>query len=100
MLDINKMREKQASVKEGLEYDKVHDFDDLQMEEIRLGLTDGLDVSVYAKHEFDSEQMSEIRLGLADGLDVSVYAKPELSWKQMEEIRLGFTTLTKIRNIL
>ena len=57
MLDINKMREKQASVKEGLEYDKVHDFDDLQMEEIRLGL--------------------------ADGLDVSVYAKPELSWKQI-----------------
>ena len=33
--------------------------------------------------------MEEIRLGLADGLDVSVYAKPELSWKQMEEIRLG-----------
>ena len=61
MLDINKMREKQASVKEGLEYDKVHDFDDLQMEEIRLGLTDELDVSVYAKHEFDSEQMSKIR---------------------------------------
>lgn len=70
------------------------------MSKIRLGLLNGLDVSVYAKPEFDNQQMSKIRLGLADGLDVSVYAKPELSWKQMEEIRLGFTTLTKIRNIL
>ena len=59
-----------------------------------------MDVSVYAKPELSWKQMEEIRLGLADGLDVSVYAKPELSWKQMEEIRLGFTTLTKIRNIL
>ena len=63
MLDINKMRENQASVKEGLEYDNVHDFDDLQMDEIRRGL-------IY-------------------GLNVSVYAKPELSWKQREEIRRG-----------
>ena len=89
MLDINKMREKQASVKEGLEYDKVHDFDDLQMEEIRKGLANGLDVSVYAKPEFDNRQMEEIRQGLVCELDVSVYAKPELSWKQMEEIRRG-----------
>ena len=51
MLDINKMRENQASVKEGLEYDNVHDFDDLQMEEIRKGLANGLNVSVYAKPE-------------------------------------------------
>lgn len=89
MLDINEMREKQASGKEGLEYDKVHDFDDLQMKEIRLGLADGLDVSVYAKHEFDNQQMKEIRSGLIDGLNVSIYAKPELSWQQMDEIRRG-----------
>ncbi len=48
-----------------------------QMEEIRMGLEAGLDVSLYARPEFDWEQMQEIRLGLEDGLDVSVYAKPE-----------------------
>ena len=31
--------------------------------------------------------MDEIRLGLEDNLDVSVYAKPEISWKEMKKIR-------------
>lgn len=34
------------------------------MEQIRFGLEDGLDVSVYADPEFDFEQMREIRIGL------------------------------------
>ena len=45
------------------------------MIEIRLGLEENLDVSVYAKTEFDWCQMREIRLGLEFDLDVSVYAK-------------------------
>jgi hypothetical protein len=31
--------------------------------------------------------MDEIKLGLKDNLDVSLYAKPEYSWKQMNEKR-------------
>ena len=45
------------------------------MEEIRLGLEDNLDVSVYAKPEFESFQMRQIKSGLKRNLDVSVYAK-------------------------
>lgn len=33
--------------------------------------------------------MQEIRLGLQDGLDVSTYADPEFHWKQMKKIREG-----------
>jgi hypothetical protein len=46
------------------------------MKEIRLGLENNLDVSVYANPEFDKDQMKEIRLGLENKLDVSVYIKP------------------------
>ena len=38
----------------------------------------GLDVSLYAKPEFNYKQMEEIRMGLEDCLDVSVYAKPRI----------------------
>ena len=34
--------------------------------------------------------MEEIRLGLEEGLDVSIYDDPELHWTEMEEIRLSF----------
>ena len=32
--------------------------------------------------------MEQIRLGLKDNLDVSVYANPEFDWDQMKQIRL------------
>ena len=31
--------------------------------------------------------MNEIKEGLKDNLDVSIYAKPEFSWMKMEQIR-------------
>ncbi len=57
--------------------------------EIRLeSLLEDLEVSMkHARSEFNELQMEEIRLGLREGLDVSVYAKPELSWVEMNEIR-------------
>lgn len=60
-----------------------------QMDEIREGLENGLDVSSYAKPEFFWRQMQQIRLGLEKGLDVSSYAKPEFAWRQMREILFG-----------
>ena len=60
-----------------------------QMEQIRLGLLDNLDVSIYTKHEFTWTEMEEIRKGLKYGLDVSIYAKPEYDFAQMKEIRFG-----------
>ena len=57
------------------------------MFEIREGLEEGLDVSIYAKSDFSDYQMDEIRKGLKDNLDVSVYANSEYSWKKMKNIR-------------
>ena len=60
-----------------------------QMEQIRLGLEAGIDVSKYANSKLSDKQMEEIRWGLEDGLDVSKYADPKFNWEQMEEIRKG-----------
>ena len=57
------------------------------MIEIRKGLEQDLDVSIYAKSEFDFSQMKQIRWGLAKNLDVSIYAKPKYFWREMEQIR-------------
>lgn len=56
------------------------------MEEIRKGLRDNLDISVYAKPEYNYNQMNFIYLGLKDNLDISKYADPKLSWEEMLEI--------------
>ena len=63
-------------------------FDKYQQEEIKLGLEDNLNVSLYAKPEFSSGEMELIRSGLIDNLDVVLYAKKEFNVWQMEEIRL------------
>ena len=58
------------------------------MNEIRLGLSSKVNVSLYANSEFDWGQMNEIRDGLEDDLDVSLYANLKFSKYQMREIRL------------
>lgn len=70
-------------------------FDKGQMEEIRLGLDDGLteeQIELYADPKFNANQMAEIRGGIECGLteeQIRIFAKPELSWKQMRDISLG-----------
>lgn len=60
-----------------------------QLDCIRQGLEQGLDVSIYANPEFGYYQMKEILLGLEEGLDVTVYAKEAFTAAQMEMIRIG-----------
>lgn len=47
------------------------------MQEICLGLVNGVDVSCYANPRFRWEQMWEIREGLEAGVDMSRYADPK-----------------------
>ena len=71
---------------------KINEFNNEQIKEIKEGFENGLSyeqIGMYAKPEFCCEQMATIRIGLEEGLDVSIYAKPEFDWTQMEEIRLG-----------
>ncbi len=68
---------------ENAEYQKA------QNQEIKLGIEEGLDVSVYSNPEFNWLQMEQIRMGLKDKIDVSVYANPDYSFDTMRQIRLS-----------
>ena len=50
-----------------------------QKEQIKCGLEDNLDVSIYAKKEYNWKQMDEIRLGLKDNLDISYFIDSEFN---------------------
>ena len=67
--------------------DWFNQFSEAQQEEIRMGIENNVDISIYAKKEFDEYQMAEIRIGLEENLDVSIYAKKEFNWQQMNEKR-------------
>ena len=64
-------------------------FDDLQLEQIKEGLSRGLDVTIFADPKYDAGQMREIALGLEEGLDISVYADTKYNYGQMRHIRMG-----------
>ena len=64
-------------------------FTDAQIEEISIGMDQGLVVDVYAKKELMPQSMYQIRLGISQGFDMSMYATPQYDWFQLEEIRTG-----------
>lgn len=43
----------------------------------------------YENQGFDIFQMEQIKWGLEEGIDVDKYADPRFNWKQMQEIRLS-----------
>jgi hypothetical protein len=59
------------------------DFDDFQLNEIRVGLDRGVNVSLYADRVYHWGQMQMIRNGLERNLDVSKYADPRVSLNDM-----------------
>lgn len=89
--DSLQIREIKAGLEEDLDVSLYADnrFLFLQMREIRKGLEAGVDVNWFADPEYDWFQMAEISLGLADGLDVSTYAKKKYGYLIMREIRKG-----------
>ncbi len=64
-------------------------YDAEQLCEIRLALEDGLDIPQYLNPELRAVSISEIAEGLRDNVDVEIYAKTCYTWTQMREIRLG-----------
>lgn len=67
-----------------------------QNQEIRLGLEEGLDVSVYSKPELNWMQMEQIRMGLKDKVNVSAYADSAYGYNTMKQIRLSFYSSTDL----
>ena len=45
-------------------------------------------MSIYASPEFDYYQMEEIRLGLENRIDVTPYLNPSIDYEEMKRIRL------------
>ena len=68
-----------------------------QVEEIKLGLEEGLDIEIYEDKDFFALQMKEIRLGLMSEVPVEIYARKDFDWFQMEEIRLGLEDKLNVR---
>lgn len=60
-----------------------------QLEEIRLGLEHGIDVSIYANPKYSFTKMAELRKGLEHGLDITKYLDVQFTTAQMLEIRVG-----------
>ena len=74
--------------------DWFNQFDEYQQEQIKIGLKDNLDVSIYAKLHYAEIEMNEIRLGLKNNLDISIYVNKYIVWKQMNKINLGLEKQT------
>lgn len=87
-------------VEEGIDVRKYAniDFTHQQMKEIRLRLVDlKNELSKYEKLGFNEFQLEEIREGLEERLDVSLYAKRDLNNEKMKEIRYKLRALKKAK---
>ena len=61
-------------------------YDEYQLEELKHGYDNGLDISVYANPAFNRVQMSCIRLGLENNIDINKYAFVEYNYYVMETL--------------
>lgn len=64
-------------------------FTDDELEQIRLALEDGLPIDTWLTDDMYAQQIYEIKMGLYEDMDVSIYANSQYNWMQMKEIRLG-----------
>lgn len=66
------------------------DFNFEQLSEIKKGLDNGLDVSIYGKPIYNSEQMYQIRSCLDySGIDLTEYVDETYNAEQMYQIKDG-----------
>ncbi|MBO5071679.1 MAG: DUF1738 domain-containing protein [Eubacterium sp.] len=89
MNEIRKGLEKEQTTTAERKMIEMDKFNEMQQNQIQLGLEKGLDVSVYADPKFNGDQMSAIRNGLELEVDVSKYADPKYDFEQMMQIHFG-----------
>lgn len=68
-------------------YKKNMGFSREQLKEIKKGIKQDVDVSIYADPEYYPWQMRLIREGLFEGLDVRKYANPDYSYNKMLKLK-------------
>lgn len=61
-------------------------FDYEQLDQIKKGLDEKVNVWMFARLEYDANQMMVLRMGLKEGVDVSIFADPKISWQKMWRI--------------
>lgn len=76
---------------------KYTGFDKFQKYQIRKGIKENIDVSIYANPNFTWDQMEQIRMALKAGFDVTSWTV-ELTSLEMENIRLGKNILIEEEN--
>jgi len=64
-------------------------FNRAQIEELDIGITEGLNVGIYARTDFMPQEMADIRGALSEGIDLSKYIGIDYDWFQLEEIIQG-----------
>lgn len=76
-------------VEQLLKTDWANQFNKYQLRHIRDGLSDNLDVPIYAKPELRPEHMREIVKGLKLGFDMTKYTSGEYTENQLRQIVFG-----------
>lgn len=71
------------------EEDVVFAYDAMQIDQLQLGITAGVDTAIYENPVFSAAQMEQIRMGLEVGIDASLYANPEYSRNDMRLFRMA-----------
>lgn len=56
-----------------------------QMYEIKAGLVNGIDTTLYERPDLDSDQMQLIRIALEKGLDISIFEKDDYPIEEMRK---------------
>lgn len=64
-------------------------YEEEQLKQIRIALEKGVDIDKYINTSQRGAVIREIVLGLEKNLDVDIYLKEFMSWQQMREIRIG-----------
>ena len=64
-------------------------FNKLQIEQLKLGKANGVDIRVFGNNKLSADQMKEIRLGLESGINARAYADPAYSASAMKALRLN-----------
>lgn len=68
---------------------QIQHYSKAQFREIRKGVRQRLDTSLYRNIDLSPKQMRELRLAMKAGLDVTKFNSPYISAKHMKELRIG-----------
>lgn len=100
--NASQLQEIRLGLEEHLDVEQYANIDItwFRMEEIRKGLKVGFDVNNYLSKGFDWLQISQINKGIESEVDISVYAKKSYDHLQMEQIRLGLEDRVDVNQYL